>query len=199
MAASQASPHFCILFDWGSTLAFSGRRQAFIQGKCSAEAPCLQHDARLVLAALKRGQLGVGIVSNTHTSEEEMWAGLDHLGLREYVDFIHVAPSGSECAKPAPCAYLTAKAKAEEKWGKRFFYCPRRFVFVGNQWTEDIEGPRRVGMHTAWIPPVDRRGEFFPREDTPFVLLKRKPPVIVLRNLLALLPLLVHERILVRG
>ena len=158
----SSTPKRCILFDWGGTLAFSKHRQQFVDGTCTSDDPCLMLDTAHVLKMLKANNLGVGIISNTSVSEQDMWDGLETAGLKDYVDFVQVAKSGEECAKPKPCAFLQAKVTAEKLWPipSRFF-CSRRFVFIGNQLTEDIEGPSKIGMYTCWIVPANRRLEVF--------------------------------------
>jgi 2-haloalkanoic acid dehalogenase type II len=110
------------------------------------------------LAALRRGGLHLGIVSNIDDDQfHPLW---ERLGLGLYFDAITTSEGARSC-KPHPEIYRHALAKAGD-------VAAEEVVFVGDSLDFDVAGAKALGMTTVLItePPSPAEGD----EDPDYVI-----------------------------
>jgi len=108
-----------------------------------------EHEPSLRLPRASRGALErlrdgwrIGIVTNGPPDIQAR--KIEALGLVSLVDEVVYAEAGGPgTGKPEPAAFVEA--------ARRLGVCPPRAVFVGDDPIADIEGARRVGMHTIRV------------------------------------------------
>lgn len=100
----------------------------------------LRPDALDTLHALRGRGLHVQLVSNI--DQEQLEGLLDQLGLRSALDAWTSSEEAGSC-KPDADIYRWALAKAG--------CVPPEVLFVGDSISHDVEGPRVLGMRTAWL------------------------------------------------
>ncbi|TDA67182.1 MAG: HAD family hydrolase [Clostridia bacterium] len=100
-----------------------------------------------VLGRLAR-QYRLGVVSNSMA--ENTLIDLARTGLRQY---FHVLIISSQVGyrKPHPVIYLAALQAMN--------VAPEEVVFVGDNWEEDVVGPKEHGMQAIWLKPAGKEAE----------------------------------------
>ena len=98
-------------------------------------------DARLVVAELARRGYRLGLISNT-TSARSAPRGLEEYGLAEYFDTVILSCIFGR-RKPDPAIFWEAT--------RRLDVSPAKSVYVGDQISRDVLGPRRAGFAMAII------------------------------------------------
>jgi putative hydrolase of the HAD superfamily len=106
------------------------------------------------------GDHTLAIVSNTHDSRLVPRLAR-HFGLHAHVSRI-VTSVDVGWRKPHPKIYEAALRDCQVS--------PRNAVFVGDNWTADVEGPRRAGMSAIYVGP--------PTEERHAVTLKELPELV---------------------
>lgn len=116
-----------------------------------------------------KGRVGVGIVTNNHTAEQQ--EKLAALGLTEWIDFM-VTSEAAGVAKPDPAIFRPALRAAGVS--------PDQATMVGDSWAADIVGARAAGLSAVWLHRWGRRPRGLPE----------------VRELRSLAPLRVARRVL---
>lgn len=93
-----------------------------------------------LLNQLAANNCRVGIVTN-HTLLEQT-TKLDRIGIARYVETL-VVPEAIGFSKPDPRIF---EAALTELGGT-----PERSVMIGDSWTSDIMGARKLGLHAIWL------------------------------------------------
>ncbi len=96
--------------------------------------------ARRLIEELKSNAVEVGVVSNNLLAEQR--AKLSRIGLASLVDSLTVSEEIG-ATKPDPRIFHLALTRCA---------CPSaEAVFVGDSWTEDVEGARAAGIDAVWF------------------------------------------------
>ena len=95
-----------------------------------------------VLSRLKEMGVLMGVVSNTTNPQFMKEREMKILGLQSYFDFA-IYSSSTPFRKPHPSIFELAIDNFEMK--------PQEILFVGDNYSLDVVGAKKVGMKSAWI------------------------------------------------
>ena len=95
-----------------------------------------------VLNRFKKMGVRMGIISNTTNPQFMKEREMKILGLQSYFDFA-IYSSSTPFRKPHPSIFELAIEKFEMK--------PQEILFVGDNYSLDVVGAKKVGMKSAWI------------------------------------------------
>ena len=141
--AGKAITH--IYFDWSGTLARKGSRETFIRSSTRRQKrSTLYREALPTLKGLRTRGYTMGLISNTSNSPTKFRTALRKAGLRKYLNGAIVTNTRRTCRKP--CAAIFRRALTED--GVRD---PAKAIMVGDKYTKDVVGARRIGMHAYHV------------------------------------------------
>jgi len=169
-----------ILFDWGGTLAKSGKRAQFLYNDdVSSQLSVLWPDSLEVLEELQSRGYVLGIVSNTNHHPYAMYRALANTKMQQFFGVVVLDSEANMCSKPCGKLFLEASRRVGVK--------PDHCLYVGNDFFQDIWGANQIGMQSVWLDTVGAEGKY--RHRYPKMLLLKKIPIInTLSGLLSLLP-----------
>ena len=124
---------------------------------------CREPDAACVLELPRKGYRIAVLTNGTPVLQQ---GKVDVAGFRDWFEFvIATGEIGPDKPDPFPFRYVA------EKMG----LAPEEIVYVGDYPPNDIEAPRRVGMHTVWFSAYATWDDRFARADAEIASLKELP------------------------
>ena len=108
-----------------------------------------------VLNRFKEIGVQMGIISNTTNPQFMKEREMEILGLQPYFDFA-IYSSSTPFRKPHPSIFELAV--------ENFKVDPQEILFIGDNYSLDIVGAKKVGMKSAW---VNREGKVIPKDIEP--------------------------------
>jgi HAD superfamily hydrolase (TIGR01662 family) len=139
-----------IYFDWSGTLAHKGSRETFIRSSTRRQKRgTLYREAMPTLKGLHARGYTMGVISNTSNSPTKFRTALRKAGLRNYLNGAIVTNTRRTCRKP--CAAIFRRALADDHVRD-----PAKALMVGDKYSKDVVGARRVGMRSYHVTPRGR-------------------------------------------
>lgn len=129
-----------VYFDWSGTLAHKASREQFISGSFAEKHAVLFPETVPTLKTLHKRGYTLGIISNTSNSPVAFKKALRDAGLTTYLRGALVTNRPGLCRKP--CEPIFAAALSQDG------VSPQNAMMVGDKYSKDIVGARRVGMRT---------------------------------------------------
>ena len=124
---------------------------------------CMEPDAAVVRELPAMGYR-IGILTNGTAVLQQ--GKVDVVGFRDWFEFVTATGEiGPDKPDPA-CVILTAR---------RMGLSPEEIVYVGDHPENDVEAPRRVGMHTVWFSAYSKWDPRFAPAEVEIDSLRRLP------------------------
>lgn len=142
-----------IYFDWGGTLAYSRRRDEFVNSECKEEKlSILYEDVVYILEYLKEKGYKMGIISNTRRDKKKFLNSLRETGLMTYFEgAIILSGEDDRYKKPNKEIFNDALTKDGIK-GE----CA---AMIGNNYYKDVIGGLEMNMYTVYVERNEEKEE----------------------------------------
>ena len=137
-----------VFFDWGGTLGKDGQRHQFLYApKRNDSQAAIKDHAIPILKFLRKQGIGIGIVSNTRYSKQDMNKALKTLGLDKYFDLMVLSSDKGMTRKPHQKIFKHAISEARKIFPK---LKKNEMLFVGDKYDKDVKGAHKF-MKTVYI------------------------------------------------
>jgi putative hydrolase of the HAD superfamily len=137
-----------IYFDWGGTLAYSKKRDEFINNKSEREKlSILYSDAVYILKYLKDKGYTLGIISNTRRDCNKFMEALKIARIMEYFEGAIIL-SGEHVRYKKPSKEIFNDALTIDG------ISGENAVMIGNDYYKDIVGGSQMNMYTVYVERI---------------------------------------------
>lgn len=140
-----------ILFDWDGTLGIEGKREEFIKAQTKSEKlECLQiHVYEVIKTLYSKGNVQMGILSNTHINGDTIRKAMDVAELSKYFTVqVYTSDKGVPGEKPDKITFDYAYDKIKKHHPNIEL---ENILYIGNSYYHDVIGAWNSGMYTAYI------------------------------------------------